>query len=495
MIAIARQRKEGKEIDRIAQTRADRATSHWWKGIISLEGNVAYDEHRQPAPVSNAPKANYQQQLEVQIQASRRRGVVLALPALRDRLQLSVFEKNLVLMSLAAEVNRRYARLYRYLQGEDAAVKTDRPTLDLALRLLCRDDAEWYAARNHLLSASPLLKTSIVQLFPREETTLNRSLNLADSLVNYLLADQPTNADLESLLNPPIDGASTALVRVSRPVFLQRSIVPVEWSDLVLSDALKTVLQYLEQQIAGQVRAAEDWGLEIEAASAPLGSIVLLAGNAGTGKTMAAAAVAHCLETPLFTVDLAAIEPTDHAQLLAEIIAYEPTILLVKSAQLWLNRSSSVSAAQLNQLWAARQNTPSITFWSVTHEASVQVAWRRRMNHCLVFPMPNSADRLRLWKSAFSAQVPLDAAIVWEQLAELKLNGGEIRAIVQEATFYAAAMASLKVGQSHLIEVLKRRGLLTTRQLKEARLERSASCVTQRKVSDQRQRTRKNRNA
>lgn len=492
MIAVARQRKEGKEVDRIAQTRADRATSHWWKGVIALEGNVAYDEHRQPAPVGNAPKANYQQQLEVQIQASRRRGVILALPALRDRLQLSVFEKNLVLMSLAAEVNRRYARLYRYLQGEDAAVKTDLPTLDLALRLLCRDDAEWYAARNHLLSASLLLRTSLVQLFPAEETTLNRSLKLADPLINYLLADQPTDADLEALLNPPMDGVSTALVRVIRPVFLQRSIVPVEWSDLVLPNALITGLQYLEQQITGQFKAAEDWGLEIEEAS---GSLVLLAGNAGTGKTMAAAAVAHHLETPLFTVDLATIDPTDYAQLLAEIVAHQPTVLLVKSAQLWLNRSSSVSAAQLNQFWAERQSIPGITFWSVTHEASVQVAWRRRMNGCLVFPMPNSADRLRLWKSASSAQVPLDAAIVWEQLAELKLNGGEIRAIVQEASFYAAAMASSKVNQSHLMEVLRRRGLLSMQQLQEAQLGRSALSEAQRKTGKQRQRTRKNRDA
>ena len=494
MVAVARQRKEGKEVDRIAQTRADRATSHWWKGVISLEGNIAYDENRQPAQVNNTLKGNYQQQLEVQIQASQRRGVILALPTLRDRLQLSVFEKNLVLMSLAAEVNRRYARLYRYLQGEDAAVKTDLPTLDLILRLLCRDDAEWYTARNHLLSASPLLRMNLLQFFPDEETTLNRSLKLSDALINYLLAAQPTQSDLDALLDPQPDTQCASLTRVSYPAALQRSIVPVDWSDLVLPDALLTRLQYLKQQISGQVKAAEDWGLELENA-APRGSIVLLTGQAGTGKTMAAAAVAHSLETPLLMVDLAVIPVADYPELLQEIIAHAPTVLLLKSAQLWLNRSSSLSAAQLNQLWVERQSIPGVTFWSTVQAASVQVCWQRRMEHRLAFSMPDQTDRLRLWKNAFPSQVPLDAEIAWEKLAQIRISGGEIRKIAEEATFYAAAMASAKVNHSHLLAVLRQREMVPQGRSGRVWLERSSQKVTRQKTANLDQQAAQNREA
>jgi hypothetical protein len=43
LIAVARQRKETKEIDRVARTAVDRATSHWWRGMVSLEGTPSYD--------------------------------------------------------------------------------------------------------------------------------------------------------------------------------------------------------------------------------------------------------------------------------------------------------------------------------------------------------------------------------------------------------------------------------------------------------------------
>ncbi|NJO75667.1 MAG: hypothetical protein HC833_19010 [Leptolyngbyaceae cyanobacterium RM1_406_9] len=103
MLAVARQRQETKEVDRLSQSRADRVTSHWWKGIMSFKEDIAYDEHRPQAPSQSSGKSNqgYQQQLETRIQLSREQGVLLGLPSLRDRLDLNLFEKNLVLLGLA----------------------------------------------------------------------------------------------------------------------------------------------------------------------------------------------------------------------------------------------------------------------------------------------------------------------------------------------------------------------------------------------------------
>jgi hypothetical protein len=179
MLAVSRQRKEGQEVERVSQNRADRVTSHWWKGLVSMEDDIFYDEHRTPG----SAKVSYQQQLESRVQLSHRQGVRLALPNLRDRLGLSLFEKNVVLMSLAPEMNRRYARLYRYLQGEDAACKTDLPTVDLVLRLLCRNDAEWRAARTRLTTASPLLRHDLLHISGSADTFLNRPLQLTEPLI------------------------------------------------------------------------------------------------------------------------------------------------------------------------------------------------------------------------------------------------------------------------------------------------------------------------
>lgn len=443
MLAVARQRKESKEVDRIAQSKADRATSHWWKGVIALEGNAAYDEHRQPGQAASL-KVNYQQQIETRIQGSRQRGVVLGLPALCDRLQLTLFEKNLLLMSLAPEVNRRYARLYRYLQ-EDASLNTDLPTLDLVLRLLCRNDVEWRTARNRLLSNSPLVRHGLVQLLPcPTDSNLNRALKLAEPLTNYLLAEQPTPEALDALLYHPVNSCST---------LLQSTIAPVSWSDLVLPAPLLADLQFLAQQVTGAVAAAQIWELT-DFGNA--GAIVLLSGKSGTGKTSAAGALAHALATPLTQVDLAGIEPDDYVRLMQEMIDRAPTVLLIQSAQNWLGRSSLVSSARLHQLLAQRRSLPAVTLFS-TESQSIAHTWHQQFDRVLEFSLPDRDDRLRLWQRAFPPEVPV-AELDWEALAtQLDLTGGDIVAIAQSAVRCAAALANPKVEMEHVVAVLAQR--------------------------------------
>ena len=78
------------------------------------------------------------------------------------------------------------------------------------------------------------------------------------------------------------------------------------------------------------------------------------------------------------------------------------------------------------------------------------------MQPILSFPMPTASDRLKLWQRAFPALVPLDAAIDWDQVARLRLTGGEIRAIAREAAIYAAAASpETKVTLQHLLQAYK----------------------------------------
>lgn len=469
MAAVAKQRKETKEVDRIAQSKADRATSHWWKGIITAEGDAAYDEYRKPTGV----KTPYNSQIEAQIQASQQQGILLALPSLRDRLGLNLFEKNVVLMSLAPEVNRRYARLYRYLNGEESLTKTDLPTLDLALRLLCRNDQEWRSARNHLTGSSRLTRYKLLNFLPSSENTLlNCPLKLHTSLVNYLLADQPTVQALDDLLNAasmskpatsaPVEAAtaSALIKKVSRsaPVLLSRTTTATAWTDLVVpSDTLNT-LKGLAQWINGCTEAERRWGVSLEGLSQP-GLMVSLEGAKGTGKTLAAAALATDLHAPLLHVDLATIDPVDYSDLLDEISMLAPTVLLLQSADLWLKRSTQLPRVLLQQFWTQRQQIPAVTLFNVTQLAAVQLCWQRQLDQQIQFPLPEVADRQLLWQQAFPPQVPLEPTINWQELAEkLTFTGGEIRAVAQEAVAYAAVEDAVAVGLSHILQALARRG-------------------------------------
>ncbi len=465
--AVAKQQKEVKEIDRVARSRADRATSHWWKGIIASEDSIAYDEYREPAT-----KTTHHQQMDVQIKATHQRGVVLALPTLRERLGLTLFEKNVVLMSLAPEVNRRYAQLYRYLQGEESKPQTDLPTLDLVLRLLCKSDQDWRASRNYLINKSRLTRYRLLSLLPcTEETLLNAPLKLTEPLVNYLLADQPTAQALDDLLktcvspDPPVSEPSAAApiqikkaARTSSLIFLRRVASSKQWSDLVLPKPVVETLTGIEQQILGHLKAQQKWQLSSDLYQP--GSLLLLTGMTELSKILAASALATSLKTSLWQVDLAAIDPIDYTDLLKEIHELSPTLLLIQSAEQWLKRSSLLAEHLLQKFWTERQQKSSATFFSTHQPAAIAAIRQSRFNHQLDFPMLDATDRWLLWQKAFPTQVPLETTINWKELAEqLPLNEAEIRSIVQESIAYAAARDAEKVSLDHILQALTQRQL------------------------------------
>jgi hypothetical protein len=453
MLAVARQRKESKDLDRLSHSRADRATSPWWKGVISLEGKIAYDEHRTPA---SEAKQTYQQQLDSKIQASQKQGVFLSLPSLRDRLGLSLFEKNLILMSLAPEINRRYAKLYRYLQGDDASIKTDLPTVDLVLRLLCRNDGEWRSARAQLASSSALIHHRLIMALPVSDTFLNNPLKLSDALVEFLLAENPTPQVLERLLH--YSDLSYSGQAATPRQFTQSRTSAVDWSDLVLPTEILAGLQQVSQHVQQQTQVDEVWGFEHK--SAVCGTLTLLIGAAGTGKTMAASAIATSLQLPLTVVDLGQIAPEDDTDLLQELAAQMPKVLLIKSAQNWLGRSPRISPIAIQQFLQTRRSLPGVTLFSVTVQHAVKLCWQQQLDQLLHFPLPDSSSRLRLWQQAFPNQVPLAAEIDWDSLAEqLHLTGGTIGAIAREAAFFAAAEKATRLEMNHIVQAIAQRGL------------------------------------
>lgn len=489
MLAVARQRKDVKEVERVAQTRADRVTSHWWKGIIFLEEEASYDDcaPRKSPPTETGAKVSFQQQLETRIECSHQRGIHLSLPSVRSRLNLNLFEKNLILMSLAPEVNRRYARIYSYLQGGEVPNEarsiteslrvlqtagllrgqTDLLTIDLVLRILCRNDAEWREGRT-LLTKSPLVQHHLLEISGQEESFLARRLKLSDALVNYLLAENPTPQGLEALLlsRPTVLPA----LRTALPLLQEESALTQEsavlpslnrlaepWSRLILPPPLMDGLQHLCQRIWFGTQVETSDTIEHPIAPAKLeakqGSVVLLSGPLGTGKTTAVATVAQALKTPLVWVDLAHVKAEDYEGLIQEIESRSPTVLLLKSAQVWFGRSSPLPPAVLHQFLSQRLLTRGLTFLSVRFSQSVRPVWQREFNRILEFTLPQQDDRLRLWHQAFPPDVTLDSAIDWEALAQWPLSGGEIHSIAQTAMLLALDISgNITVQPKHILQ-------------------------------------------
>lgn len=459
-LAIARQQRETQAVERVARTQADRVTSHWWKGIIFLEEEAGYDDCKKPPTGEGIVKVGYQQQMHSRIQATRQQGISLGLPYLCDRLKLSSFEKNIVLLTLAPELNRRYARLYKYLQSENGSDQreartlpsanrgqSDLPTVDLALRILCRNDGEWRAARTALTSTSGLVRHRLLKLTTcQEDTLLARRLQLSDSLVNFLLADNPDSKLLDKLFvaNTPKHSLLT---------YLHQEGKTPSWNDLILPPALLAELQHLSHQVQLCDQVDQAWGFQ----STTSGVIAFLVGPAGTGKTAAAGAIAQSLSTPLAWLDLSLVDPNEYTLVLQGLAERSPQVLLLKSAQVWFGRTATIPQSALQQFLQRRQQQKGVTLLSCRLAPSLPSVWRPFCQSTLTFPLPDPTARLQFWQQAFPASVPLAADIDWKKLAqERKLSGGTIRIIARDAAFAAATTTKQVVEMAHILQALNR---------------------------------------
>ncbi len=450
-LAIARHRQEHKAIAPLARSRVDRATSHWWKGLITLDGTISGETPARNVSQRLHSRQGYHQQLEAKILVTYQQGIELGLPRLRDRLSLSQFEKSLVLLALAPEVSQRYGQLYQYLQTNEQNETGRLPTVDLALRLFCRNDEEWRQARQSLTQQARLIQHQLLRLTRSESAPLlSCPIRLADPLVDYLLAERPSAAMLEPLLrlapNPDPSFSSLCLT------FLPPAPLPVSWENLVLPEPLLASLKYLADR-PRLIEQAQNRIIPATLLESTQGQLILLAGAPGTGKTLAAQTVAQAQQQPLTQLDLALLPANSIHSVLQQLVPAAPALLLLKRADAWFGRSPTLSDPDRHQFLAYCRHHFPLTFLSVEHRQRLALPWRQQCQLLLEFPNPSRRDRQRLWQQAFPATVPLSETIDWPAIAQWPLTGGEIQTLAREALLLAAAAPALE--QQHLLQAYR----------------------------------------
>lgn len=149
-------------------------------------------------------------QLESQIKERRatslKEGIYLSLPHLSQIFHLSPSEEECLLICLAPELDRKYERLYAYLQDD---VTRKKPSVDLVFNLLCHTSYEKLAARLMFDVQAPLLKYRLLHMIDSSQEglmpLLSRLLKLDDRIVNFLLGFEQIDSRLEKIaqLIPP----------------------------------------------------------------------------------------------------------------------------------------------------------------------------------------------------------------------------------------------------------------------------------------------------
>jgi hypothetical protein len=121
-------------------------------------------------------------------------------PWLQQTFGLDTIDLDIVLIALAPETDLRYERLFAYLQDD---VTRRRPTVDLALNLLCASRDAKIVARGRFSPEAPLMRHRLLQLSPDTAGTppplLAHVLKLDDPIVRFLLGQSGLDARLQSV--------------------------------------------------------------------------------------------------------------------------------------------------------------------------------------------------------------------------------------------------------------------------------------------------------
>ncbi len=107
------------------------------------------------------------------------------------------FDSAVLLLTVAPEVDLRYERIYAYLQDD---VTKRRPTVDLALNLLCESQEARIAQRSRFTPEAPLMRSGLLRLLPEsgqgDEPLLAHHLRLDERAVRMLLGDDRLDSRL-----------------------------------------------------------------------------------------------------------------------------------------------------------------------------------------------------------------------------------------------------------------------------------------------------------
>lgn len=196
-------------------------------------------------------------------------------------------------------------------------------------------------------------------------------------------------------------------------------------------------------------RVHYDWGTA--RAWSEGGLSALFAGPPGTGKTMAAEAIAADLDLPLYRIDLSQVvnkyigETEKNLRRLFDVADSADLILFFDEADALFGKRTEVKDAhdryanlEISYLLERMERFKGLAILATNRRKDLDEAFLRRLRFLVEFPMPGAEERLRIWRGAIPAGVDA-SALDFDFLAQrFALAGGHIRSVVFNACLQSA---------------------------------------------------------
>ena len=185
-----------------------------------------------------------------------------------------------------------------------------------------------------------------------------------------------------------------------------------------------------------------------------LGITALFAGESGTGKTMAAEALATELDLDLYRIDLASVvskyigETEKNLKRLFDAAEQSGAVLLFDEADAIFGKRSEVQDShdryaniEVSYLLQRMEAYEGLAILTTNMKSALDQAFLRRLRFIIQFPFPGPDERRRIWEGIFPEGLDGVDELDLAALAKPALTGGQIRNIAVNAAFLAASRA------------------------------------------------------
>lgn len=193
-------------------------------------------------------------------------------------------------------------------------------------------------------------------------------------------------------------------------------------------------------------------------------------GQPGTGKTLAAHAVASYLKKPILTASYAQIESkyvgdgSKNVEAVFHAAERDNAVLFIDESDSLLSRrlvdvtqgAEQAINSMRSQLLICLENYQGIVIFSTNLIENYDRGFETRMRH-VHFPMPDRKSRVQLWKRHLPEQLPCDPDVDPEELAELEdICGRDIKNAVIDAALRSARKGGRFIHKHELVEAVIR---------------------------------------
>ncbi len=278
----------------------------------------------------------------------------------------------------------------------------------------------------------------------------------ADAARRFRLTDRPLARVAAAARGLPPDAGESALFALCRAEArleldgLAQAVEPrFALEELVLPPSQARQLREIVLAMRALARVHHDWGTA--RAWNEGGLSVLFCGPPGTGKTMAAEALASELSLPMYRIDLSQVvnkyigETEKNLRRIFDAAETGDCLMFFDEADALFGKRTEVRDAhdrfaniEVSYLLERMERFKGLAVLASNRRKDLDDAFTRRLRHIVEFPMPGAAERERLWRQAFPARVDARSLDVSWLAQQFELAGGSIRSAAFNACLLAA---------------------------------------------------------